>query len=672
MTFRRLKYLFLLIPALLIGACSEDAFDFDSTDSGSGDGHKKGRFAITLRVKMDDNGGSRAASDDSFLADGEHNEHALNRNGHFALFFDADNKFFSYTPLELGNEDENPEEEADVIETIYTAVLDADSLEKLPKWCLIILNGEYLAGDFQNFDDTNDIDDALGTLISSGSPYGLGRDKDGYFTMANSIYFDKDMKLQSAVEVTEKMVYETSDINAKNMADVLIVHVERLLAKFSFGVESDGPNEDGEYMYYPQKQQLVLFEGVDGLGAPIYTARNWCIAITGWNVNALENSVYLFKQVNPNPNYFFNWDVTSPDAYRTYWAEDFHYGDDDDYAWQYRTSRIFGLNSYSEKPKVLQNYSFKALGLDDKDFGKTVYVPENTYSYDKLADKCDDRVDLLAGTHVLIGGRLMLAKSIGATDYVVQDLFRDREGFYYTSENDLLRSLRYNINNSLSSQSYMQFTYYDWGGNYDEKGDFITQPGQITFARSEGKYYLYYVDMNGNETEVDDELLDKWETDYEDNNFLAIGVIRGGDGKRMPWPAIGKFTIKDENGDKLQIWTRDIVENWDKYVREVNDDDVKSILYEWFGAVDRFNQGKMYYSAPAVIRKGLLDGKNDICGTVRNSWYAYNLQDVTKIGTPVDDPLQPIIPDLVENYDELNITIKILDWHLVYNYWPIF
>ena len=97
---------------------------------------------------------------------------------------------------------------------------------------------------------------------------------------------------------------------------------------------------------------------------------------------------------------------------------------------------------------------------------------------------------------------------------------------------------------------------------------------------------------------------------------------------------------------------------------------VKSLLYEWLGALDHFSDGKMYYSAP-VLHNGA--GKSEKernkyvlgdYGVVRNNWYKFNLSTITGMGTSVDNPGDPIVPNRVDINDVINVKISILDWCL--------
>ena len=110
---------------------------------------------------------------------------------------------------------------------------------------------------------------------------------------------------------------------------------------------------------------------------------------------------------------------------------------------------------------------------------------------------------------------------------------------------------------------------------------------------------------------------------------------------------------------------------------EADDNDIKSLLYEWIGAVDHFSDGKMYYAVP--IMHNAVKHKDDAnqktlgdYGVVRNHFYTFELNNVNGIGIPVDDPDEPIVPDHSNINDVINMKIYMLPWHVVNTTAPVF
>ena len=666
--------------AVMASACVFERFDADD-DIAVPAVPVKGKMAISLVVKQTGAAASRAD-----LVDGNDNEQKIGSGGNFAILFDKNKKFHSVMLMTLDRSFEN----SDVIENRYTMNIDPDDLDtdpylNLPKYCLVVLNGSRLLDKYSEYSPgSKTSDEILKDMWETDLPFSIGFDDKGLFTMTNSVYFDESGAVCTLAEIDRDMIFDRANPAHVTLfpkegstelyrAPVLTVYVERMVAKFTFEVgEGKQPREDGSYLYVPKAQQVVAFESFKDDDSPVYSARNWAVELIGWNVNGLQKRENIFKQIK-NKKYFDGFEVNSPGEFRSYWAEDPDYTGR--YPWQYRKSLdVLNVTNYEALEEtgnnILRNYSFSDLSLDDHNFDltKAVYVPENTYDYAALKDGLDGRTDYLAGTHLLLGARLLISNGNNTNYLTDQDLYRDRDGFFYLSQKACFKCLLYGFNSSLKSQNAMKFTYFNW----DAKS--TANQGDTYFALTEGTYSLYY---DGKELTYD--MVDKWPDD-----FLAYAEIRKGDGKRLPWPGKnGGFdptllSIRDSQGrSNLRIVIRK--DNLDKdgkptgfhtdtQVRSVaNSNDVLSLMFEWVAAVDHFNKGLMYYTAPATIKSG----NPDICGVVRNSWYSYTLKDINNVGTPVDLLDQEIIPDPINNKDQLNITVNILDWHVVDGYVPI-
>lgn len=630
-----------IVSSLMFFSCESifDEYPDDNVFTPNG-----GKLAIQIRIKHVGESNTRAGDEiiDGNLVDGDHNEHKIGASGNFAIFFDENKKLYSLTQLTYDKE-EHPDD--DVIESIYYASIDPSAYETLPKYCLIILNGQKYFDTFSSYNSNKTVDDILAEVWEDvDNPRSIGFSSEGNLTMTNSIYFDEKGEKQTVVELSEDMIYVVGNAESKANAKILTVYVERMLGKFSLNVPGKETDENGYYIYDLKGQSLVVFNGFDeDSGSPKYVNRDWRIAVTGYSVNALEKSSYLFKNVK-DTTYFKNWVWKDPSAFRTYWSQDRHNAGN--YPWQYRNAVDYSLNYYEDfenkNINLLRNFSYNELGLDKPNFDKSVYVPENTYNYEKIKGTLDNREDLLAGTHLIIGARMQMKNASGG--YENQDFYRDRDGYCYLNQKDLFKSVVYAMDAALTSQDQMKFTFYNWGNGNNT----TSKQGEMLYARAKGEFNLYL-----NHELITNDLIDGY-----GNDFLALATIKSGDGRRLPWPKTGTLTVE---GDSPNI---EIFDENGRKVRNATEDDIKSLIYEWIGVFDHFNEGRMYYVAPATILEKAGDSGNNICGVVRNGWYYYNLLNVEKIGTPVDDVDQPIIPDPIEGNDQINFTLKILDWHI--------
>lgn len=635
----------------------EDPLDDSVEDSAGGKAQVSQENACKLSFRiLSASAGPESRADSGDLVDGTHEEqeHKIGTSGNFVLFFDADQTLFAVSDLRLTVHEDHPE---DNIEARYEATVPVDG-ERLPGYCLLVLNGlriqDLLMQLAEDENGTYSVEDVLDRCLwkEEDDPKRIGRNDAGLFTLANSVYVDENGDLQTAVPIDESLIQEIHE--EPDESKVLTVYVERMVAKFSFTTENDNR------IYRPsQTDPLVVFDGFNDDNTLRFVARDWEIAVTGWNINALETGNYVFKHINPGSDYFAGWN-DSPN-YRSYWSEDPHYSETG-YPWQYRKAINQALISYSDleaaRTNLLKNYSFT--DLNDADFGKTVYTLENTYDPEAVKGELDGREHLLAGTHLIVCARL-LSDLDGSGKCEENDLYRDRSGIYYASEKDCYRALMHAFNNTITSQSSMKYTYWNWDGDAEDPNN-----GKTFSARPQDLLYSLY--LNGVA------LTDNYIKNLAWENYMMPAVIKDGDGKRLPWPEDANLEIKTADNRNLGIYEpkKDEITEWGTRLRDAGLNDIKSLLYEWLGAVDHFNQGRMYYAAPVTNPdRRQTSGENTCYGVVRNSWYQFLLTDITSVGTPVDNPADPVIPNLVEPKDQLNVTIRILDWHTEHRNVPI-
>lgn len=764
------------------------------------------------------------------LVNGSEMEHRIDpKGGHFIIFFDKNEKFYSIADLAEVNlsdrKDYDHDEDGDgkndhIREVIFGARVTPDEdKEELPAWCLVVLNGgglldataKTIMGDALTNKTISDVlkyswkaaaDENLytiGTDLTKREAFGYGRNSNGYFVMTNAVYVHTDKEGNSGVFTAVPIdtgdpnnpddtgMFQFGDFDPKK---ILFIHVERMLAKYDFGIKVDWDKYKGtvggnntEYFQPSDTPDVVLFEkfleaddvvNQEDIGSPKYVAQKWMIQITGWAINALERSSYLFKHLNDDLKYEDNykgspaWEMNGPNGwndqknYRSYWAEDLTY-DDDKYPWQYRYSGWakdevpwYSTDGNVVAPGVtrLKNYSYNELEFNVGDpgeeskrieglFARAIYAPESTYDAAAVRGDAnnptrhDGRDELLAASHLLVGARLLITKESNE-DYEARDVFRDRNGFFYLTERDVFAVFCHSVNQLLTSQQSMDFTYYRWSNNNDqmydlnkdtpytdglpywkpnwnaarnmENGDKLAaKPADFSHYYNDNdgnpynnnpltpkdpyngnyKFGLYWVD-NGQYTLLDDEF---FRTKCPDQatfktlfGALAIGNIPSGDGQRLPWPAeiasTGKLAICNTDHVSIYIFTRDhdqaLRPTARKELRFASDNDIKSILYEWVGAIDHFNEGRMYYAhgieqaSSRVVKNGETTVKDEEdrplsltgrFGAVRNNWYQLRLTRINSLGVPVDDPGQPIVPDRATPHDQINVTVSIQDWH---------
>lgn len=220
------------------------------------------------------------------------------------------------------------------------------------------------------------------------------------------------------------------------------------------------------------------------------------------------------------------------------------------------------------------------------------------------------------------------------------DLFRDRTGIFYPSKTDFANYFINTFNAQLYSHSTMSYYYYDWESPLNN--------GSGTKRTVNLKYNDYELYYKGDPLTAD--------RIYEADEFIFPALIEQGDGKILPW-IDGMYVARDNEG---------VIERLD-----ISDNDLKSIIYDWLGAFDHFNKGRMYFTAPIRHNVNSQNATNENYnpivgdfGVVRNHWYQLNVLSINNIGNPLDSYSQEIIPYVSSLDNALRVEIVVANWHL--------
>ena len=548
--------------------------------------------------------------------------------------------------------DENLDQSRDELEKGLVEAIFRSRIDVKPNWmprkCLVILNGLSIYDELlDKRKKSATLEDVLNMkLANANEPRKIGFDQDGRFIMTNAAYFIND-DLQIATDLgdldqLDKYLWYDVDDDEKfkelNQGKKTVrVYVERMVAKFSLNIEekellNGGKIEKGTYTdafgiehpcyyFYAQTNRnsinpadwtsdvVEVFTGFTEDGIQETKPRQWRARVTGWGVNALEKEAYLFKHVSDAPNaypYFsgeLKWDWKDWDRKRTYWAESVNYtASATSYPWQYRTA----IDDVSYPTMMYSSdYSYARKGGDnlllnmgyeyyrDREFVRSVYVPENTYDYftdeDTFETLLDGRPHLLAGTHIVICAELQIRQPENITtiiptegEYVTFNGFRDRIGNYYWADKkkeeynntlDCFVRLMRTFNYYLSSQKEMRYVYYDWP-NTEEKDKHNGDLGEAYYAKPAGtgehQYEIYWERENDkhayrmfdneNNFQLEEYVDEFWNFDVNAAEIKPIcfeqAFLKGGDGKVVPWiEGLRIYDVKtgDENGDNASV-----------------------------------------------------------------------------------------------------------------------
>lgn len=709
--FSNIKINLLLLTAVLgcgVSSCVMDTFDDDLKTASSGPKLPPGKYKVYFNIEEIGVDKTRAIPDGDQFVDGSHGEHELGGAGNFAIFLDEAGTIVEVSEL-FGEHKEHPE---DWIEGRYVSVFNVEEDYETPSKCLVILNGLKFIDELKNAKGKNK--DAIMNMkwyqhydekgIETDT---VGRNDNGRFMMTNSIRYDLDEDgnayLCDAVPLPIEVVQDALE-EEDDESKYITVKVERMVAKATLSYQDKTgaiiPLEF-DHVFGPDIEFVNLFTGFDEHGMHQYKVVKYRVRCTGWGMNALEKEGKFFKSIR-GAYYGDQWN--DPERYRYHWAIDDHYvgnGNNDTqyaYPWQYRDAINRSHIDYYEDNgmnNTLKNYSYDDF-VRMNYFLKEIYIPENTFDYRELDPLLDDQAEFYAGTHFIMTA--ILETAFDADPDKAQDsdftkftgdqrtVYRDRIGNIYRTPKQAWQSLVVSFNYALQSQAAMEYDWYDWSGHGD---------GDKTWKAATGsKYALYYKIGDTGNPEEDYLLMNAQNvTNPILDQTLVQANIRKGDGQRMilnnKFRILNSDDLKNGKVTPIQIYRKadwDWVENHNRHLmkgeeildittlkeytdengvrhqierHDATENDILSIMFDWIGPIDHFNKGYMYYFAPTKH-------EDNQFGVVRNNWYHFILKGIHNLGTSVDNPSDPIVPNKVsENDQAIDIESKILQWHVV-------
>ena len=423
-----------------------------------------------------------------------------------------------------------------------------------------------------------------------------------------------------------------------------------------------------------------------------------------------------------------NWDRAlwnNPERKRSFWSVDPHYSTDPAdgfYPWQYRgaldkegISWVHGATSNENtNPIALRYLTFnEVMYWDDQSLtiSENTFYPyldnvtgddrttviNNGHAYNN-PNYMDSRATLLRGPHLLVTAELYLESSnVDDDNYIgkfsgVTNLYADRYFRYYTTEMDCFRMFLKDINDALRTQSQMSFKYYNWGNTYggnDNPDEYVALPtGYCTLmfdCELDESNPVDYLTWSDEEKEIygvlkahsDDfhlkpvvECIDK----INELNAQVVQIplfmeaqVKDGDSRKIPWIPGMVFRKTNNKQDILKVYnkTQYPEENGRVYETEWTNDLRKSLIFEWYGTVDHYYRGYMYYAADIphyLINQTTREG---YYGAVRNHQYSFTIKSINSLGTPVDDPNLRIIPARYNYRDQMSVHLEPFDFHTI-------
>lgn len=413
--------------------------------------------------------------------------------------------------------------------------------------------------------------------------------------------------------------------------------------------------------------------------------------------------------------------------HRSYWSIDPHYSEEDltdenfeyFYPWQFRKAAnldeivsIQAALAEGRKIPALRYNNWWTL-VNSWSWRDVLYLHENTFNpYDYFpnhVDFLDSRATVLAGPHLLIAGELYLQQEngsyIGEYD-TVDHIYSDRMRRYYMTEADWFKRFVMDLNETMRAQETMNFPVYDWdehsegksGNTYvaDMRGvipklfykyansresEFSKFGGQ-KYVNLDGEGYTYLeftfdlIDyLYQKNLKSDDQAL-------KDHPLSNVASVRDGDGRLIPWienikilatytenkiDNQGNIVVDADKNPVTEQVTRELkyrLENSENLIADPwNDDMYKTFFHEWFGPIDHYNEGRMYYAGEIRHHEKGAQFDANYFGNVRNHIYNFYVESINSLGIPIDDPNQLIIPGRYNYRDQVTVYLDIIDWH---------
>lgn len=663
-----ISYLFILFLATSTGSLSSCRDEIYREPAASEEGDRTVRY---LSVKIRTTDAEALNPDRPEYVDGADYEHAVDFMGdseNVVIYIDRDYNYQGYSPLDfdkLSVEGTHSSGEAEEVAFIGFMKPNMEEFFSMPEYGMIVLNAHDIKHklDLLNLRTNATILDVLQLTDDADEDHIPGRNGD-FLTMSSSAYLINDnneWKHSILFDIDKDKIF-TSRTQAI-MQPAAEVFVERMASKFSLTLPGADGGKGLNFTPDDGRAQVIVCHYVNG--EPNYNNRSWTCTVEGWGINKYEPREFYFRNIVPDHvnslvyPFGFGMDISSAGApffygwnravdHRCFWSVDPHYNSGI-YPSQYRPAvDNTQLDYFGKKgPASLAYLSYNDLSKDfnsiDSEKGAVLYSSENTFPDSHLGGLWQHD---LAGSELVVGARMHIRTvDEKKADY---DLYRNRIGVFYPSKTDFAYYFITTFNNQLNSQSNMTFRFYDWD-NPQNNSENVIHSLDIPFD----DYKLYY---------KDEPLTPQVMASLLENTMPAM--IEDGDGKVIPWVKgmyIGRRAKDPETYEEVGEVMR----------LSINTNDFKSLIYDWVGAFDHFNQGRMVYTVPVIYRASQeqVNGNNyrpaiGDFGVVRNAWYSFAVNAIDNLGTPVDDLNQPIIPYVTSLENSIMMEIKVFDWHI--------
>lgn len=485
----------------------------------------------------------------------------------------------------------------------------------------------------------------------------ISTDKHAGYTMSNSVYYEgknEDLPV-IATKLPDDALFE-SEAEAKNADDtkVTLIYVERVVAKVVV------TNKEGAFESFSSSNQETVGDytlsfqplawGVNNVEKNTFLIKNFrsqetngsaVTEITNLTYGTANNTTHLVSLTNPSWNY--------TEGHRTFWAYSPTYFNGGKYP---ETADIYGNGAEFSLDYRSYNdiYNENKPGTWGSELGKDncLYTLENTMRPSVIADEMGRAV-----TSVTIVGKYNLKKGTesieeGTSFYISRGTGDTPEKHIWVG-NDMKKAFM-----EKNSVVYIKVVTKSENGSESDKVEYVPVP---------------YADQ----------------IDGEDNPYLAaFEVTHPGSEIYGKVPLASRHVTLQMTGNDLNDGNGDAIyyyRNANGVMIPVTDNDISTVniaLYSSFspefGAIESFKSGMAYFNVPikhlwASENAGIGDeGYTPVLGhygVVRNHIYNIHIEGISGIGTGINDPDDPIIPNVSKKEYYVKTKLNVQRWRLV-------
>lgn len=669
-----------------LASCSQETLT-PGVETPSGPLEKDATYYLSFRI-----GGGNGLGTRADYEDGTGRESVINLMK--LVFYDASgrvvgetvsNEEGAYVMIRPMATDWVTENAGGTVERYYKEVVELNLLrgQSLPAYVMCFVNPtEKAVGKWSLQELEEQIIDSYSSECEASADRGI--EKGEVFAMSNSVYYDDDpftsteLALVRAVPIPSDALKRTASEARESGVPVVDIYVERRATKLTVNQIATATNEFNDtqlgftFSFEPEKWVVNCYERNSYLTKNF---RDTDDPVTGVGFGT-TNYTWTSLVERMGRNDATNWQWNDQDNKRSYWSFSPGY-----YATKFplvsddikdKTASP-AIDHTNDNEFLTGYYSFNEIvgagGQETKghNLNSTTYHLENTLGVYAI----ENASNILAAipSVVLVGKNNM---KIGETEIKIAGktptFYKKATGLYFKDED--INDLKALVTNEA------------------DKGKFKG----IMESMVTGLSLLYYKDGDNYESVSKfsyDDLKSLFEIEHPAKNIrgdVAVPernvTLQLKDTEALTWDANGRLYARGNkmiyvrNGQNIQPVTRD---HYDEINRE---------LVSRAGYVETYTDGMAFYNVP-IKHLGWysgLNGSKDVedlsvfdwdslkvgwFGLVRNHAYTMDLQNITRLGTGILDPDQPIVPDKQKETYFINYTINVLQWRVVPTQRPV-